>query len=338
MAASAAIFCVWKVKTMDNRWQATAPMNNLRARAAMIGQVRRFFAERDVLEVETPLMSAAAVSDPYIDTIECRYHPAPNLAAQTHYLQSSPEYAMKRLLASGSGPIYQVGKAFRNGEAGRRHNPEFTMLEWYRPGFDHLQLMDEVEALVVSLLAIDSCERVSYAALFQQYLGIDPHTAPVPQLQQITARHIEVNLQDDNRDNWLNLLMSHVIEPQLSGRGAVFVYDYPASQAALAKVAQDADGRPVACRFELFVGGVELANGYHELTDSTEQARRFQRDLALRQQEGLPQRPVDKLLVEALAAGMPECAGVAMGLDRLVMLALGVDAIQEVIAFPFERA
>ncbi|MEH6575873.1 MAG: EF-P lysine aminoacylase EpmA [Amphritea sp.] len=323
---------------MENRWQATAPIDNLRARAEIIGNIRNFFAARDVLEVDTPVMSAAAVSDPYIDTIECRYNPVPNQPSEKRYLQSSPEYAMKRLLASGSGAIYQIGKAFRNGEAGRRHNPEFTMLEWYRPGIDHLQLMSEVEALVVDLLDISDCERISYGEVFQQYLSINPHTATAAELQPITLQHIDLDMQDDNRDNWLNLLMSHVIEPQLASRGAVFVYDYPASQAALAKVTENSDGQPVACRFELFVGGVELANGYHELTDSCEQARRFQQDLAVRQGEGLPQRPVDNLLVDALAAGMPECAGVAIGVDRLVMLALGVGTIQEVIAFPFDRA
>ncbi|SER16810.1 lysyl-tRNA synthetase, class 2 [Amphritea atlantica] len=323
---------------MSQLWRATAPLNNLRKRAQIFAQIREFFATRDVLEVETPLMTSAAVSDPYIDTIECRYHPLPGQQEQSRYLQSSPEYAMKRLLASGSGAIYQICKAFRNGECGRRHNPEFTMLEWYRPGFDHHQLMDEVEALVAPLIGIDRFQRISYSALFRQYLQLDLQTATVQELAAITRQHIDIKMEDDNRDNWLNLLMSHVIEPQLDSQGAVFVYDYPASQAALARIAEDETGQPVACRFELFVAGVELANGYYELTDGGEQARRFQLDIAQRQSEGLPIRPTDSLLVDALESGMPECAGVAMGLDRLVMLALGTEQISDVIALPFDRA
>lgn len=323
---------------MSELWKATASVENLRKRAEIFTQIRGFFAERDVLEVETPLMTSAAVSDPYIDTIECRYHPLPEQQAQTRYLQSSPEYAMKRLLASGSGAIYQICKAFRNGEYGKRHNPEFTMLEWYRPGFDHHRLMDEVEALVVPLLGLSSCQRISYGELFQQYLDIDPYSATAEELAVITREHIELEMDDDNRDNWLNLLMSHVIEPQLVDRGGVFVYDYPGSQAALAKVMKNSAGQRVACRFELFVAGIELANGYFELTDAAEQARRFAQDIAQRRVEGLPVRPTDSLLVEALENGMPECAGVAMGLDRLVMLALGTEQISDVIALPFGRA
>lgn len=323
---------------MADLWRSTASIENLKKRADINAQIRTFFAERDVLEVETPLMTQAAVSDPYIDTIECRYHPVPGQQEQARYLQSSPEYAMKRLLASGSGPIYQICKAFRNGEAGRRHNPEFTMLEWYRPGFDHNDLMDEVEALVAPILALENCKRLSYGEVFQRYLNIDPHTATAAELSAITRQHIELEMEDDNRDNWLNVLMSHLIEPKLAELGAVFVYDYPASQAALARVAEDNSGQQVACRFELFFQGVELANGYFELTDADEQARRFQQDLRQRQEEGLPQRPVDDLLVDALLSGMPECAGVAMGIDRLVMLALGTEQIQDVIALPFERA
>ncbi|GGK65737.1 EF-P lysine aminoacylase EpmA [Amphritea balenae] len=323
---------------MTELWRATASRENLLKRADIYAQIRQFFTVRDVLEVETPLMTSAAVSDPYIDTIACRYHPIPGQQEEARYLQSSPEYGMKRLLASGSGAIYQICKAFRNGEAGRRHNPEFTMLEWYRPGFDHLQLMDEVEALVAPILNIESCHRVSYGELFQHYLNINPHTASAAELAVLARQHIELDMEDENRDNWLNLLMSHVIEPKLAERGAVFVFDYPATQAALAKVATDSDGQAVACRFELFYAGVELANGYFELTDGEEQARRFHQDIEQRRAEGLPQRPVDNLLVDALNAGMPECAGVAMGLDRLTMLALNSIQISDVIALPFDRA
>lgn len=323
---------------MTEQWRATAPVENLRRRAEILAQIRAFFAERDVLEVETPLMTQAAVSDPYIDTIECRYHPLPGQQESTRYLQSSPEYAMKRLLCSGSGPIYQICKAFRNGESGARHNPEFTMLEWYRPGLSLTQLMDEVQALVASVLCRMLWQRFSYGELFQRFLQIDPYTATVAELATLARQHIELDYSDDNRDNWLNVLMSHVIEPQLASLGGVFVYDYPASQAALARVGRNAAGEAVASRFELFIGGVELANGYHELTDADEQARRFQQDLQQRADEGLPQRPTDQQLVQALQAGMPDCSGVALGLDRLVMLALDTARIDQVIALPFSRA
>ena len=323
---------------MSELWKATASVENLRARAEFFARIRRFFIERDVMEVETPLMTSAAVSDPYIDTIECRYHPLPGQQEQPRYLQSSPEYAMKRLLASGSGAIYQICKAFRNGEYGKRHNPEFSMLEWYRPGFDHHRLMDEVEALVTPLLGLTACQRINYGDLFKQYLNIDPYTATATELATVARQYIDLEMEDDNRDNWLNLLMSHVIEPQLADQGGVFIYDYPASQAALSRVMTNSAGQTVACRFELFVAGIELANGYFELTDATEQARRFEQDIVQRKSEDLPIRPTDNLLVEALENGMPECAGVAMGLDRLVMLALGTEQISDVIALPFSRA
>ena len=323
---------------MSELWKATASVENLRARAEFFARIRRFFIERDVMEVETPLMTSAAVSDPYIDTIECRYHPLPGQQEQPRYLQSSPEYAMKRLLASGSGAIYQICKAFRNGEYGKRHNPEFSMLEWYRPGFDHHRLMDEVEALVTPLLGLTACQRINYGDLFKQYLNIDPYTATATELATVARQYIDLEMEDDNRDNWLNLLMSHVIEPQLADQGGVFIYDYPASQAALSRVMTNSAGQTVACRFELFVAGIELANGYFELTDATEQARRFEQDIVQRKSEDLPIRPTDNLLVEALENGIPECAGVAMGLDRLVMLALGTEQISDVIALPFSRA
>ncbi|MCV6611894.1 MAG: EF-P lysine aminoacylase EpmA [Amphritea sp.] len=323
---------------MTEQWRATAPVENLRRRAEILAQIRAFFAQRDVLEVETPLMTQAAVSDPYIDTIECRYHPVPEQQESARYLQSSPEYAMKRLLCSGSGAIYQICKAFRNGESGKRHNPEFTMLEWYRPDMSLSQLMDEVQALVSLVLKKLLWQRFSYGELFQRFLQINPYRATAAELAAITRQHIELEFEDDNRDNWLNLLMSHVIEPQLTELGAVFVYDYPASQAALARVSQNAEGDAVASRFELFIGGVEVANGYHELTDAAEQARRFQQNIQQRAEEGLPQRPTDQLLVDALQAGMPDCSGVAMGVDRLVMLVLETDRIDQVIALPFPRA
>jgi len=322
----------------STQWQPSASIENLKRRAEMLAQVRQFFAARGVMEVDTPVMSHCAVSDPFIDTIETCYRPHLQAESAALYLQTSPEYAMKRLLAAGSGAIYQMAKAFRNGEYGRRHNPEFTMLEWYRPGFDDQQLMAEVEALVAGVLGDIQISRHSYAELFQRFLAIDPHRATAAELAALTRQHIDIELDDEDPDTWLNLLMSHLIEPQLEAEGAVFVYDYPASQAALAKVKTDVEGRQVAARFELFVAGIELANGYHELTDAAEQKRRLLQDQHNREQLGLPQRPLDMRLVAALEAGMPECAGVALGIDRLVMMALETSNIGDVLAFPLERA
>ncbi|MBR9882344.1 MAG: EF-P lysine aminoacylase GenX [Oceanospirillales bacterium] len=322
--------------TVDSDWRPGASMENLRARARMLALVREFFAQRAVMEVDTQLMSHCAVSDPFIDSIEVAFGAVPGNPEQKLYLQTSPEYAMKRLLAAGSGAIYQLAKVFRNGESGRRHNPEFTMLEWYRPGLSAEQLMDEVEALVADVIPGFSASRISYRALFQRELGIDPHLTGVDELRRLCRTHIDAPFDDDSRDTWLNILMSHVIEPRL--QEPVFVHGFPASQAALAEVVQDETGTPVATRFELFVRGIELANGYRELTDAKEQSRRLEQDQQQRAELQLPQRPLEKRLVAALEAGMPACAGVALGFDRLVMLALGAEHIEQVIPFTFERA
>jgi len=317
-------------------WSPSAPLSALRARAELYAAIRQFFAERGVLEVDTPVLSAAAVSDPHLDPLQSHFIGPGAPEGLPLYLQTSPEYAMKRLLAAGSGPIYQLAKAFRNGEAGRRHNPEFCMLEWYRPGFDDRQLMDEVQALVAQVLGRDDFSRVSYRELFQRTLGIDPQRASLPALQALAAERLGVKFEDDERDTWLQLLLAELIEPTLIT--PTFVYDFPASQAALAKVGEDADGVAVARRFELFVDGIELANGYDELVDGDEQARRFAADAAQRLQLGKPAYSSDHNLVAALRAGMPACAGVALGVDRLLMLALGVDSIDQVLAFPIARA
>ena len=317
-------------------WRPNASIENLRARARVLAQIRSFFAEQDVLEVETPVLSKCAVSDPFLDSLEVSFGFQPGIEDERLYLQTSPEYALKRLLAAGSGDIYSMAKVFRNGEFGRRHNPEFTMLEWYRLGFDDRQLMAEVAALVTRVVPHLSVQYLSYAELFERELGLDPHQASLQQLQQVCREHVDAPFEDDDRDTWLNLLMSHVLEPRL--QGAVFIHSYPASMAALAQVRDDEQGRRVAARFELFVDGVELANGYHELTDAAEQARRLQADQQQRAALGLPQRPLEQRLVDALEAGLPECAGVALGVDRLVMLALGVDSLDQVVSFMHERA
>lgn len=319
-------------------WQPSASIENLQKRAELLAYIRQFFTQREVMEVDTAVMSQCAVSDPFIDSIAVNYNETIAEGTQPLYLQTSPEYAMKRLLAAGSGSIYQMSKVFRNGEYGRRHNPEFTMLEWYRLGFDDADLMAEVETFIKPVLKIDQVERITYSDLFERYLGFRPEQIKLADLIREAKKHIDIALDDSDPDTWLNLLMSHVIEPQLQSVAAIFVLDYPQSQAALAQVRKNADGVLVAARFELFVQGVELANGYYELTDWQEQERRLLADQQQRENLGLPQRPLDLRLVEALKQGMPDCAGVALGVDRLLMLALGESAIANVIPFDLPRA
>jgi len=301
-----------------------------------VAQVREFFAERGVLEVETPLLGAAPVSDPHLETFAVDTEGA--AGNQRLFLQTSPEYAMKRLLAAGSGPIYQLCKAFRRGEQGRWHNPEFTMLEWYRPGFDHHQLMDEVEELLMRTVGAEPADRMTYDQVVLEHLGLSPLDATAQQLRCCAeSRGLTVaTLPHDDPDPWLDLLFASVVQPRLGLSRPVLVYDYPAGQAALARIRRHEP--PVAERFELFVDGVELANGYHELIDPAEQQRRFELDLERRRLRGLPAVPLDERLAAALDAGLPACAGVAVGFDRLVMLAAGARVLAEVVTFPFERA
>ncbi len=310
-------------------WRPSASLANLRARAQLYQKLREFFAARSIMEIEAPVMGAAAVTDPYIDSITAQ------CAGLTYYLQSSPEFAMKRLLAAGSGPIYSLGKVFRNGESGRRHNPEFTLLEWYQPGFDDHLLMQELADLVASLMPNLSIEKYSYRDWFQRHFGIDPHTANVAELEALARQHIETGIESDDRDLWLDLLVSHVLEPKL-GHGLTLIYDYPASQAALARIEVDERGQRVARRFEAFLNGMELANGYWELTDAREQRQRFDADLDKRQHESLPCYPLDEKLIAALEAGLPNSAGVALGIDRLLMFLVGAKTIGEVIPFSFD--
>lgn len=320
---------------MSGDWRPSASLDTLRLRAAVLAKIRAFFAARGVLEVETPALSAATVTDLHLASLEtrCRAEAAGEL---TLYLQTSPEFAMKRLLAAGSGPIYQVARAFRDGEAGRRHNPEFTLLEWYRPGLDHHGLMDEMDALLGEVLGAAPAERLSYGELFAGRLGIDPHRATGAELEAAARAAGFTDALDLERDAWLDLLLSVVLEPGLGRGRPTFLYDFPASQAALARVRPGPP--PLAERFEVYVEGMELANGFHELTDAAEQRHRFERDLERRRERGLPEVPIDHRLLAALAAGLPPCAGVALGVDRLVMLAAGVSSLAEVVAFPIDRA
>ncbi len=311
-------------------WKPTAALLALRARAELLRSLRDFFDQRAVLEVETPLLASAPVTDPNID--------AYSLQQAELYLQTSPEYAMKRLLAAGSGPIYQICKAFRRGEQGSRHNPEFSMLEWYRPGFSLEQLMDEVAQLLCLVLGERPIRHVDYHNLFEEVLGLDVRQQSDAELCALSQRRHGIAAELLDRDSALNLLFSHDIEPRLGLDDYCFVYNFPASQAALAKLGEDARGHSVARRFEVFIDGVELANGYDELTDAAEQASRFASDCDLRRVRGLEVPPQDARLLAAISAGLPECAGVALGLDRLLMLKLGANSLADVLAFPIDRA
>lgn len=326
------------MKDIENNWQPTTSLSMLRCRAKVFADIRDFFAERQVLEVETPLLSQATVTDPHLHSFKTEYCFDNAKQSQTLYLQTSPEFAMKRLLASGSGPIYQISKAFRNqGESGRYHNPEFSLLEWYQPNFDHHQLMDEVETLLKKILMCESAQRFSYAEIFQRYLNIDPHQLSIEELSQTT---ISLGINPENLglnkiEDYLNFLMSHIIEPLLP-KQLVFIYDYPVTLAALAKIRNDVT--PVAERFEVYLQGIELANGFHELNDPYEQQQRFQNDLNNRIQQNYPLVPVDKHLLAALTHGLPNCAGVALGIDRLLMLMSKTDKLSDVISFTIDRS
>ena len=321
-------------------WRPSAALAVLKLRARMLERLRAFFSVRGVLEVETPTLSVAATTDLHLQSFSCR---ATGPGIHTLYLHTSPEFPMKRLLAAGSGSIYQICKVFRDGEAGRRHNPEFTLLEWYRVGFDYHQLMDETAALIADALAgsrtLEAPEKLTYAQAFERHCDINPHTADNATLAAIVktkAIPLHGDLQRETVDTLRDLLLTHVVEPQL-GRGRVtLLYDYPASQAALARIRPDTP--PVAERFEAYLDGIELANGFHELRDAGEQRARFARDLAKRKEQGLPIVPMDERLLAALEHGLPECSGVALGFDRLVMLAAGAASIQDVLPFPIERA
>jgi len=320
---------------MNDSWRPTASLPALRRRAAMLAAAREFFAKRGVLEVETPILSAAAVSDPQIESLATRV-----AGMGKFHLCTSPEYAMKRLLAAGSGDIYQICKVLRDAERGRWHNPEFTLIEWYRLGFDDAALMSEVETLIGCLLAphrrLEPAERLGYSAALQRYAGVDAHGASDDDLTGAARRHGVLCDAELDRDAKLDLLMGLVVGPRLGLERPCFICDYPASQAALARLKP---GLPqVAARFELYLDGVELANGFHELSDAGEQRARFAQDLSLRRARGQIEPPPDEHLLAALTAGMPDCAGVALGFDRLAAVALQAPRLADVMAFTIDNA
>ena len=309
-------------------WRPDASMDMLRVRARCLQQVRAFFEDRQVLEVETPILSAASVPDPYIESLQT------NVYQQPQYLQTSPELYMKRLLAAGSGPIYQIARVFRDAECGRLHNPEFTLIEWYRPGFTQQQLMREVLDLVIHLCDLDEqdaqLQTTSYGALFQQTTGVNPLQEDWQAFNAFCqSNQLQCPIAGDDWSAAMDWVLSTVIQPGM--QGLLFVYDYPATQASLARL--DEHDPTIAKRFELFIDGIEMANGFEELTDAGQQRQRFEQENAVRRSRGLTAVSLDDLFLAALQAGLPETSGVALGLDRLLMWKTGSDKVQDVMSF-----
>jgi lysyl-tRNA synthetase class 2 len=313
----------------------TASFETLRLRARMLGEVRAHFAASGALEVETPVLVLAGVTDVHLESLEVRRADG----TPAGFLHTSPEYAMKRLLAAGAPDIFQVARVFREGERGRRHNPEFTMVEWYRLGIDHHALMDDVERLLRGLIEprrpVAPTRRITYADAFLEALDVDPLTAPTAAIREaMLERGADVPASiAEERDTLLDLAMATMVASRFADDRITFIYDFPASQAALARVRG-----PVASRFEAFWGELELANGFHELGDAPEQAARFEADRAERAKRGRPDRSPDCLFLDGLAHGLPPCSGVALGFDRVVMVATRARSIDDVVAFPAERA
>jgi len=304
----------------------------LTVRAQVLEQIRDFFKQRQVLEVQTPILARSVIPETHINLFKSCYQ-----AKEDVYLQASPEAMMKRLLAAGSGSIYQIAPVFRDGEQGRFHNPEFTLLEWYRLNFDHHDLMMEVEALLQTILGHKLlAERISYNELFLEYLGLHPLQTPVTELHSLIKSRCPAlsDLEATDRDLCLQYLFSELIEPKLSQRGVIFVYDYPATQASLAVISHENNS---ASRFEVYVHGLELANGFHELRDAKQQRQRFIAEQAQKQHNQQACPPINEQLLNALAAGMPACAGVAIGLERLLMLKTQASHIKQVCSFAIDR-
>ncbi|WP_085344382.1 elongation factor P--(R)-beta-lysine ligase [Vibrio sp. ArtGut-C1] len=323
---------------MQTNWQPTASIDQLRQRATLIASIRQFFADRQVMEVDTPAMSHATVTDIHLHTFQTEFVGPGYADGSKLFFMTSPEFHMKRLLAAGSGCIYQINKAFRNEENGRYHNPEFTMLEWYRVGFDHHKLMDEMDDLLQLVLKCGAAQRMTYQQAFIDVLGVCPLEGSMTELKTAASKLglSDIAEPEEDRDTLLQLLFSVGVEHKIGQDVPAFVYDFPASQAALAKI--NPQDHRVADRFEVYFKGIELANGFHELDNPKEQLARFEQDNTKRLDMGLKPQPIDYHLISALEAGLPDCAGVALGIDRLIMLALGCDHIDQVTAFPFPIA
>ncbi|WP_286264297.1 elongation factor P--(R)-beta-lysine ligase [Thalassotalea atypica] len=319
-------------------WQPTMSWESAQRRANILTVIRAFFLERGVTEVETPLMTQGTVTDVHLDAFETRYDFLAE-GRQPYYLQTSPEFAMKRLLASGYGCIYQICKAFRHEGHGRFHNPEFTMLEWYRLGFNDVQLMDEIDDLLKLILKTGSAERLSYQEAFIRYVGIDPLNTNITECLGVieeSDKSEEWLSSSENLDTLLQFIFNFAVEPNIGNEQPCFIYSFPASQASLAKL--NPDNESVAQRFECYFKGVELVNGFNELTDPIQQRARFVEDNKDRIKQGLSTRIIDERFIRALENGLPDCSGVALGIDRLVMLSLGSKHIDEVMSFPVDKA
>ncbi len=318
--------------------RVTSFRKRLQVRAQLYALIRAFFAERSVLEVETPILSVAGNTDPNIESFNAPFNGHVDAGARERWLRTSPEHPLKRLLANGVGDCYELGRVFRNGEAGERHNPEFTMLEWYRVGWNHRQLMEEVITLVESALAMVGRRAEvlieGYRQFFLDELGLDPLHADIEELRKPLAEY-RIDPEGLTRDDWLDLLITHKLQPFFPRDRITVIHDYPASQSALARIRPG--NPPMAERFELYLGPYELANGYHELNDALEQRTRFQRDNARRRERGLREMPIDEQLLAVLGK-MPDCAGVALGIERLLMCLAVTDRIGDVLAFPFSQA
>ncbi len=331
---------------MNDSWRPLCSIDAITIRSRLYKRIRDFFEIRGVLEVETPLLSRATVTDPFIASLEVSL---PNDTEHIYYLQTSPEFAMKKMLCSGIGSIFQICKAFRAEEQGVNHNQEFTMLEWYRLGFNLEDLMQEMQELLLYIFdenpsqeTVKQCIKISYTELFLHYLQFDHNKVEIDYLINVIKKifddQFDAVLEHDkfeqlfNKDDLLMILLSNYIEPRLEKNNIYFLYDFPATQAALARV-DNTGNYPVAKRFEVYFQGVELANGYYELADFKDQQARFQRDLTRRKQQNLPLVAVDNDLISALKNGLPECSGVAMGLDRILMILLQTKNIEDVLVF-----
>ena len=322
-------------------WRPSASRDALKLRADLYAMLRAHFARTGAMEVETPLLSACGTTDVHIESFSTRFNGHVDAGSKTRWMRTSPEFAMKRLLAAGIGDCYELGRVFRDGEAGQRHNPEFTMLEWYRVGWTLADLIDETAGILSGAMQLCSQPLVrrdlTYRALYLAVLGLDPLRATDAELIA-AASDIRVDPAGLTRDDWLDLLFTHKIQATFAPDALTVVRDFPASQCALAKVQADAEGDPVAQRFEIYIGPLEMANGYDELVDAAEQARRQQADASVRSARGIPGPPADTRLVAALQSGLPACSGVAVGIDRLLMAMQRTDSIASVIAFNFQRA
>ena len=331
---------IWKARVPAD-WAPSASFDALRLRAALNARIRDFFAARGVVEVDTPVLSAAGNTEPNIAPFSLDFNGRTDGGPRTRWLRTSPEYPLKRLLAAGFGDCYELGRVFRDGEAGGRHNPEFTMLEWYRVGWDHRRLVIETAELVNAALALVDRRAVlvetTYRDLYRDRLGIDPMTAADDELRAALGE-VQVDPTGLTRDDWLDLLMTHRLQPGFADDAMIAIHDWPASQCALARLRRGDDGIAVAERFELYLGALEVANGYHELADAVEQGQRFEREAVVRTRRGDVVPPVDGRLLDALRSGLPDCAGVALGVDRLLMAMLGTGRIADVVAFDFFRA